>query len=133
MTDDKLKRLLQLSRTHPLKELKERGGELALNTFSISQHRPLYSNGWSFSLWPESCFYKRWFDFPDIGMMGWAVMFHIVSPIGEEIRTKWRGETEHFPGWVPPERGPEADKWIAILNAEIAKRLAEAKPGEVIL
>ena len=133
MTDDTLKSLLEVSRSSPLDGLKDYGDDLALYTFSISKHRPVYSNGWTFSLWPESCFYKRWFDFPEIGKMGWAIMFHIVNPVGEEIRTKWRGETEHFPGWVPPDRGPEADKWIAILNAEIAKRLAEAKPGEVIL
>jgi hypothetical protein len=39
------------------------------------------------------------------------------------------GHCEYTAGWVPPEREAELDGWIAFLNAEIAKRIEEARSG----
>jgi hypothetical protein len=122
-TDEALKILLAGSRKEPLEKLEETSGEWVLWTLSISKHRPVYSDGWTHDLRPESRFYKRWFDFPDIGKCGWAIMLHVFDPVDDRNR-----KCEQFPGWVPPERVAEADHWIELLNAEIRDRFASKKP-----
>jgi hypothetical protein len=112
VTDEYIRTLLRSSADiYKLKELKEDDSAFRLRTFSIAKHQPTYSNGWTFHLRPTSRFYKRWFDLPDIGVRGWAIVFRIHDP--EEIMA----------GWVTPEREHDADQWIAVLNAEIRDRL----------
>jgi hypothetical protein len=105
VTDADLGILLRSTRSEPLTELAFSDGWWRFRTFSVATFRPVYSNGWTFSLKPESRFYKRWFDFPELGLRGWAIIFD----------PGWTDEL--FPGWVPPEREHDADRWIEFLNA----------------
>lgn len=126
MTDETLKILLQGSNARPLEALEESDGQWHLNTFSILKHRPSFHTGFGYALRSESCFYKRWFDFPDIGKRGWALMFHAYDPPPDQASALG---TEHFPGWVPPERVRDADTWIDFLNGQVRARLTEANAG----
>lgn len=120
-TDDNIRTLLGVSRSRPIAQLKETDDQWKLDTFSILKYGAQFSNGWGHSLRPESRFYKRWFEFPDIGARGWAIIFRVFDPVGEP-----QAKYEYFPGWVPPEREAEADEWISFLNARIKDRLREA-------
>lgn len=124
MTDETLKNLLRGSCADPLTALEESRSDWHLDTFSISKHQASYHTGFGYALRPESCLYKRWFDFPEIGKRGWAVMFHAYDPPPDHDPRGW---TEQFPGWVPPERVRDADTWINFLNGEVRARLAEAE------
>lgn len=127
MTDEVLRTLLGGSRSQPLGELEESSdGWWHLFTFAISKSRAVYSDGWTHPLRPESRLYKRWFEFPDIGMRGWAIIFRIFDPTGEPEQMY-----ETFPGWVPPDREKDADRWIEFLNAQIRDRIStSASPGK---
>ena len=105
----------------PLARLEQNDDAWMLGTLGIDKHQPVYSDGWGHGLHPESRFYKRWFEFPDIGARGWAIILRIWDPVGEPT-----GRYETFPGWVPPERAAEADAWIAFLNDQIKARFREA-------
>lgn len=118
ITDDDIKCFLRVGRRRPIARLKETDDQWKLDTFSILKYGAQFSNGWGHSLRPESRFYKRWFEFPDIGARGWAIIFRVFDPIGEPTQNY-----EQYPGWVPPEREAEADEWIAFLNERIADRL----------
>jgi hypothetical protein len=122
ITDDVIKLLLGGGRRHAIAQLKENDDAWMLGTFGIKKHSAGYTDGWGHSLRPESRFYKRWFEFPEIGARGWAIIFRIFDPVGES-----EDRCESFPGWVPPDREAEADRWIEFLNAEIAARLREAE------
>lgn len=91
--------------------------------FQISKRKPEFRTGYVSDLAPESRLYKRWFDFPDLGIKGWAIIFRRWDP-GSNPR--YPSGAESFRGWVPPEREKEADHWIAFLNLEIRARLREA-------
>jgi hypothetical protein len=67
--------------------------------------------------------YKRWFDFPDLGKKGWAIILRVWDA---DSNPTYPGVYEKFPGWVPPEREEEADQWITFLNAEIRARIRES-------
>jgi len=121
ITDDVIRSLLRTTRSRPLEGLHENADSWRLGTFGILKHQPCWNNGWTFDLLPEARFYKRWFELPDLGAKGWAIIFRIFDPAGEPTKNY-----EQFPGWVPPEREREADQWIALLNAEIRARLREA-------
>jgi hypothetical protein len=119
VTDERIRSLLRgAPDIRQLTNLKEDDEAFRLLTFSIKKHQPKYSNGWSSDLRPTSRFYKRWFDLPDIGVRGWAVIFRIHDPDGTP------GTYELMPGWVPPEGERDADRWIEVLNGEIRDRLA---------
>jgi hypothetical protein len=105
------------SRNTPLTELEEDDGWWRFRTFAIATFRPAYNNGWTFSLRPESRLYKRWFDFPDMGLRGWAIIF---DPGYNDVL---------FPGWVPPEGEQEAERWIEFLNALIGSFFAKPTPA----
>jgi tetratricopeptide (TPR) repeat protein len=119
--DDLLRIFLRGTRSEPLRTLQDLDGWLHLFTFSISRDRPVYSDGWTHDLRPESRLYKRWFDLPDTKKRGWAIIFRIFDP--QEPGTK---NFESIPGWVPPEREADADRWIRRLNDEIHARLTAA-------
>lgn len=120
--DDRLIRaLLGGTRRSPLDGLHDNGDEWMLGTFGILKRRASYSDGWVHNLRPESRFYKRWFEFPEIHARGWAIIFRIFDPIGEP-----KQEYESFPGWVQPGNEEAADRWIAFLNDQIKARLREA-------
>src|SRR5689334_3717585 len=121
VTDDVIRVLLRGSCSAPLNDLEETSDAWHLFTFSILKHQPSFNNGWTWALRPESRFYKRWFDFPEMGMRGWAIIFRIFDPVGEPDQVY-----EHFPGWVPQERESDADRWIDFLNAEIRARFGTA-------
>src|SRR5215510_801110 len=97
-TDQTLKNLLRVHQKRPLTQLYENDDWVGLDTLHIAKYRAEYSDGWTHTLRPETCAYKRWFDFRYIDMRGWAVMFHIFDPDGEQS-----GKCEQFFGWVPPE------------------------------
>lgn len=125
MTDETLMRLISGASTRRIEALEESEYHWHLGTFSIMKRSPKYSDGFVHDLRPESCFYKRWFDFPAIGKRGWAIMFHTRDPAPDHDPKNW---TEQFPGWVPPERVRDADRWIEFLNREIRDRLSRPWP-----
>jgi hypothetical protein len=121
VTDKTLRILLGGSRAAPLEKLEESRAAWHLGTFSILKHQASYHNGFGYALHPESCFYKRWFNFPDLEKSGWAVLFHASDPDpGSDP-----DDSEQFPGWVPAERVGDADIWIEFLNGEVRARLAD--------
>lgn len=90
----------------------------------VGKDSPRYTNGFHMELWPESRLYKRWFDFPDLGKKGWAIILRVWDA---DSNPRYPGGIyDQFPGWVPPEREKEADHWIAFLNQEIRARLIES-------
>jgi len=88
--------------------------------FGISKRKPEFRAGYVFDLSPESRLYKHWFDFPDLGKKGWAIIFRRWD---RGSNPQHPGVSESYRGWVPPEREKEADHWIAFLNQEIRARL----------
>jgi hypothetical protein len=121
VTDETIRSLLRGSCAKPLATLEESDGAWHLRTFSILKYGASFHIGFGYSLRPESCFYKRWFDFPDLGKVGWAIMFHAYDPALDHDPKAW---TEQFTGWVPPERVHDADTWIEFLNRQVHDRLA---------
>lgn len=115
ITDDVLRSLLRTTRSHPLDDLEEDEDAWHLGTFSISKHSATWNNGWTFSLQRESRLYKRWFDLADLGVKGWVIIFRVDETSDVE---------EQCPGWVPPKREKDADRWIKFLNTKIRERLA---------
>lgn len=79
---------------------------------------PHYRAGFGRDLDERARFLKRWFDFPDLGKRGWAIIFQNYPPPGPSC--------ELFLGWVPHEREAEADGWISFMNAETARLLRES-------
>lgn len=121
--DKKLRASLSIVRATPIGGFDEDADKWWLDAFGIAKHEPRYDIGYSFALWPESRMYKRWFDFPDLGKKGWAIILRVWDA-GSNDRNP--GVYEKFPGWAPPEREKEADHWIAFLNQEIRARLRES-------
>jgi len=115
ITDDRLRHLYKSNKLEGWMELHDAGDEWFLGTFSIHKFAPMFRIGWGFDLAPESHLLRRWFELPDLGVKGWAIIFHNADPHGEI-----------FVGWVPPERKDAADRWIAFLNGEIRDRLVKA-------
>lgn len=121
--DNLLKIFLSGTRNNPLRTLEDFGTSLHLFTFSISRVRPVYSDGWTHDLRPESRLYKKWFDLADPAMRGWLIIFRIFDPREPEAKN-----FESIRGWVPPEREADADRWIRRINAEIRARFAAGPP-----
>jgi hypothetical protein len=122
-SDDKtLRASLATVRGNPIDGFDE-DSHWRLDAFGISKHEARYDIGYSFALWPESRMYKRWFDFPDLGKKGWAIVLRVWDTGSNERNPD---VYEKFPGWVPPAREQEADQWIAFLNQEIRARLRES-------
>lgn len=121
--DNELRASLRTVRDTPLKGFSEDPYAWHLDSFGIYKQKCAYNIGWAFALWPESRIYKRWFDFPDLGMKGWAIILRVWDA---DSNPKSPGVYEKFPGWVPPEREGEADQWITFLNAEIRDRIRES-------
>lgn len=122
VTDDTIRLLLSAKKLDgDFADLEDYKTEWSLGTFSISKLRPTYGIGWTLPLQPASRLYKRWFEFHDLAVRGWAIIFRIADPVGEPT-----GKFEVFVGWVPPERERDADRWIAFLNAQIHDRLVKA-------
>lgn len=125
VTDETIKTLLRGSRRAPLDGLHETGDAWSLGaSVRIDKRYPLFSDGLERDLLPTSHFYKRWFELAEPGQRGWAIVFQVFPP-----GTLPRPKAEYFVGWVPPERGDEADRWIEFLNHEIRDRLQRAKPA----
>ncbi len=123
------------------------GGSLKINRRWAS-----FRSGYTYSLRPESHFYKRWFEFPDLGKRGWAIIFQAFDPAkAPEAVTLDEAQcddysdddnitrlnfinsgrrAEFIAGWVPPEDEAKADEWIAFLNAEIQARVREEAEEE---
>lgn len=92
-----------------------------LRSVRIDKRHPKFSDGFERDLDPTSHFYKRWFELADIDKRGWAIVFQVAPPESTQ-----REVAEYFCGWVPPERGDEADQWISFLNDQIKDRLRAA-------
>jgi len=122
VTDDTIRLLLGAKKLDgDFANLEDYKTEWSLGTFSISKLRPTYGIGWTLPLQPSSRLYKRWFEFNDLAVRGWAIIFRIADPVGPPT-----GKFEVFVGWVPSDRERDADRWIAFLNAEIHDRLVAA-------
>ena len=116
--DAKIRRFVGLTRSDPIQELRESDTQWHLDTFSILKRDAAWNNGWSFGLTPDARLYKRWFDAPEHQKKGWAIIFRIADPEHSP-----NGDHETFPGWVPPEREADADRWIEFLNNIIRRHL----------
>lgn len=122
VTNEIIKTLLRGSRRAPLDGLHETGDAWSLgSSVRIDKRYPLFSDGFERDLLPSSHFYKRWFELAEHGQRGWAIVFQVFPP----GTLPWP-KAEYFAGWVPPERGDEADRWIEFLNNEIRDRLQRA-------
>lgn len=120
ITDKSLKTLLQIM--DPIDRLHETGDAWGFGqSLRIDRRWAKYSDGFNWDLRPESHFYKRRFDFPDMGTKGCAIIFQAFPPIDPPAQ-----RSEYFAGWVPLDREADADQWIAFLNAEIRDRLVTA-------
>lgn len=119
MTDDELRIDLGLNAS-PLTGVTDTDQEWWIGPLSLSKHYPGFRVGWGHPLPLGAKFVKQWFDLD--GHRGCAVLF--VSMGTPPL---------YFTGWVPPEREGDADKWIAFLNDEIAKRHAgiDSREGRV--
>lgn len=115
ITSDHIRHVYRSKKLEGRFELHETNMEWCLGTFSIHKHQPAYRIGWGFDLAPESHLLRRWFELEDVGVKGWAVIFHSKDPDGEI-----------FVGWVPEGRQADADRWIAFLNGEIHDRLVQS-------
>lgn len=124
--DARIKIVLQGILVEPSTGLYETGGFWGLQSSSvrINKRFPEFSAGFNWDLAPTSHFYKRWFDYPDLGKRGWMIMFQVHPPDEPGHRP-----AEYICAWVPPDREKDADQWIDFLNAEIRDRLRTASPG----
>ena len=107
----------------PIGGLVDRGDTWFVGFAGVYKDRPEYKHGFGGTLFPESRFYKRWFDYADLGKKGWLIIFRIWD---RDSNPKHPGLYEVLPGWVPPEREREADHWITFMNQEIRARLRES-------
>lgn len=123
LTDARLRFILSELFSSPIDGLRSGSSYWMLGLVGIGKNAPRFTNGFHPRLWPESRLYRRWFDFPDLGKKGWAIILRVWD---EGSSPKSPGVYDQFPGWVPPERVKEADQWIAFLNQEIRDRLQEA-------
>lgn len=122
ITDESLRTLLGAAHREPLEGLQETGDSWGLgNTVRIQKSRPTFSVGFGYDLLPWSGFDKRAFDVADLGLRGWAVVFQFFPP----GLLPWP-KAEYLAGWVPTERGADAEQWIAFLNDQIRDRLRQA-------
>lgn len=124
LTAEKLRANLRVS-PEPMRGLWEDDHWIGMagRPLSIHKREPRFSVGWVLSLRPTSRFYKTWFDVPDLGKRGWAIVFRLADePMepGENLL--------FFGGWVPPEREADVDGWVERLNNEIRDRLAGETP-----
>jgi len=107
----------------PLERIEEAETVWRLGHCQVSKLTDSGGSGWTPRFGEEACFRREWFDFPDLGRRGWAIILLVtMSREGED-----RVPVEQIAGWVPPEREAQADQWIAFLNLQIVKRLAERK------
>ncbi len=96
-------------------DVRDGDAEWVLGTFSIHKHRPACRIGWGFDYGAEAYLFRRWFEFEDLGVKGWAIIFHHDDPSGEI-----------FVGWVPEDRRADADRWIDFINGVVYEALVRA-------
>lgn len=122
LTNDKLRILLQGSGRNPMEFIRETAATYAFDSgLSISRKFAHFSDGFGSALRAESHFYKRAFDFPDLALKGYALVFQVYPPKGKPGQV-----AEYLAGWVPVDRETDVDGWVAFLNAEIRDRLLTA-------
>lgn len=120
VTDDRLRVLLGIHRA-PVERVEDTGDSWALGpSVRIHKRFATFSTGFGYDLLPWSRFYRRPFDFPDLGKRGSVIVFQFFPP----GLLPWP-TAEYFAGWVPPEREADADRWVAFLNDEIRARVAQ--------
>jgi hypothetical protein len=108
----------------PIDDLEENATGWSLGIISLSKAHPVFSYGFSGSLNHDSRFRKQSFTFAS-GAAAVALIFRRSDHAGKDGNAE-----EWFCGWVPPEREPEADRWIKFLNNELRWRLVEKRERE---
>jgi len=122
VTTDRIRYVAENPRLHPaLAGIKETESKWMLGPMSVSKRKAQGGTSWESAFDSTTAFRKDWFEFPDIDKRGWAIIFRNYTHrdrLGEL-------PIEYVAGWVPPDRAARADEWIAFMNGEIQKRLAE--------
>lgn len=122
LTDNQMRIFLQGGDKRPMEFIRETAATYAFDSgLSISRKFAHFSDGFGSALRAESHFYKRAFDFPDLGVKGYALVFRVYRPMGQPGQV-----AEYLAGWVPLDRETDVDGWVAFLNAEIRDRLVTA-------
>ena len=105
LTDNQMRIFLQGGDKHPMEFIKETAATYAFDSgLSISRKFAHFSDGFGSALRAESHFYKRAFDFPDLGVKGYALVFQVYRPMGQPGQV-----AEYLAGWVPLDRETDVD------------------------
>jgi len=116
VTDDAIRTMVKLEA--PLTDIKDDGADWQLGPLHVSHREASGGMGWRQRFHPATRLRKQWFSLPD-GSRGWAVIYRW------EDRGPDGAPVEYAVGWVQPERETDVDRWIAFLNDEIQKRVAQ--------
>lgn len=127
LTDDELRAALSVRHGMPMTAPRYDARTIHVGAaIKLSRTHPVFSAGVGDVLERGAHFYRRWFELPDLGMRGWAIILRVRPP------DPWTSATcEHLAGWVEAERQQRADEWIRVLNDEIAARLTAAGAGGI--
>jgi len=123
ITDDSIRHRVRYH--EPLVAIKETESEWLLGSMHVGKHEAKGGTSWRGDFDESTAFRKQPFDYPDLGR-GWAIIFRQTAHSRLE-----REAIEYVAGWVPSDRGQQADEWIAFLNKEIRHRVEECATRDV--
>jgi len=119
VADDDIRVMVKLER--PLDAVKDAANDWILGPMHVGKREASGGLGWRQRFHNTTRLRKQWFDFPDTGRRGWAVVYRW------DDDHRGEGPVEYLVGWVPPDRERDVDTWISFLNDEIQKRVAEER------
>ena len=116
LSDEKLKKIISEPdiRDLEIQGVQDIEGSWTIGVINVMKDLPKILYRHFFDIEPESKFYKLPFDYPDLGLKGFAVILHHRDQQPYE---------EYFAGWAPPEREADMDEWLSTMNDHIAGHL----------
>lgn len=90
----------------------ETPGVVSLGALQVDKTQGRYRFGYTYDTSATSCFLKRTFHFPDLGLAGHAVVFRQFDRF-----TEVDDPPEFAIGWVTLDQEVDLDGWLATLNA----------------